>query len=161
VQAAGTTGLPLGASARSVELWFKTTSSAKQMLFDYGTPATNQQFSLSLNAGGASMTAWAGGSGSDKTFTPAAAVNDGLWHHLVTTYDGTSITLYVDGVALASQTAVRATVMDPYGFSIGAALNTLDPNSPGNFDGTIDDVSIYAAALNQATVTNHHQFGTP
>jgi hypothetical protein len=161
VQAAGTTGIPVGASARSVELWFKTTSSAKQMLFDYGTPATNQKFSLSLNAGGASMTAWAGGAGSDKTFTPTAAVNDGLWHHLVETYDGTSITLYLDGVALASQTAVRATVMDPYGFSIGAGLNTLDPNSPAYFDGTIDEVAIYTAALNQATVTNHHQFGTP
>ncbi|TCO51096.1 concanavalin A-like lectin/glucanase superfamily protein [Kribbella antiqua] len=160
-QAAGTTGLPVGASPRSVELWFKTTSSSQQMLFDYGTPATNQKFSLSLNAGGASMTAWAGGSGSDKTFTPASAVNDGLWHHLVKTYDGTSIGLYVDGVALAPQAAVRATVMDPYGFSIGAALNTLDPNSPAYFDGTIDEVAIYTAALNQATVTNHHQFGTP
>jgi hypothetical protein len=158
-QAAGTTGLPVGASARSVELWFTTTSSSKQMLFDYGTRATNQKFSLSIDAGGASMTAWAGGAGSDKTFTSAFAVNDGLWHHLVTSYDGTSIRIYVDGVALAPQAAVRATVMDPYGFSIGAALNTLDPNSTAYFDGMIDEVAIYTAALSQATVTNHHQFG--
>ncbi|MEU4391482.1 LamG domain-containing protein [Kribbella sp. NPDC023855] len=161
VRAAGTTGLPVGASARSVELWFKTTSSAKQMLFSYGTPATNQLFALSLNAGGASMTAWGGGSGSDKTFTPAAAVNDGLWHHLVKTYSGTSITLYLDGVALTPQSAVRATALDPYGFSIGAVPNSLDPNSPAYFDGTIDDVSLYTTALNQTTVTNHRQFGTP
>jgi hypothetical protein len=41
------------------------------------------------------------------------------------------------------------------------AEHPLDPHSPGNFDGTIDDVSIYTAALNQATVTNHQRFGTP
>ncbi|NEA31751.1 LamG domain-containing protein [Streptomyces sp. SID13031] len=161
VQAAGTTNLPIGASARSVELWFKTTSSAKQVLFDYGTLAVNKKFSLILNAGGASMMAWGWSTGSDKTFTLAAAVNDGLWHHVVKTYDGTSITLYIDGVALPAQAAVRATVMDPYGFSIGAALNTLDPNSPSYFDGTIDEVSFYTTALNQTTVTNHHQFATP
>ncbi len=36
VQMTGTTGIPVGASARSTELWFKTSSSARQVLFAYG-----------------------------------------------------------------------------------------------------------------------------
>ena len=120
VQATGTTGMPTGAGVRSVEAWFKTTSSAQQVLFSYGSLANTQEFGLWLDTGGAAMTAWGYGTGNDKTFTLAAAVNNGAWHHVVKTYDGTSITLYVDGVALTPQTATRSTVMDAYGFGIGA-----------------------------------------
>jgi hypothetical protein len=161
VQAVSTTSIPIGASSRSVELWFKTSSAARQVLFNYGTPATNQEFGLWLNAGGTTMTAW--GSSSDKTFTMpgATAVNDGAWHHVVKTYDGTSIALYIDGVGLTPQTATRNTVMDAYGFGIGAVISPMDTtNSGGYFNGSLDEVSFYTTALNQATVTSHYQLGT-
>ncbi|MHB8273468.1 MAG: LamG-like jellyroll fold domain-containing protein [Dermatophilaceae bacterium] len=160
VQAVGTTGIPVGASLRSVEMWFKTTSVARQVLFNYGTRANAQDFGLWLNAGGASMTAWGFGAGNDKTFTLASAVNDGTWHQVVKTYDGTTITLYIDGVALPSQTATRGTVMDSYGFGIGAVISTGDANSGGYFTGSLDEVSLYTTVLNQTTVTNHYQLGT-
>ena len=38
------------------------------------------------------------------------------------TYNGTSLTLYIDGVALPAQAATRATAMDMYGFGIGAII---------------------------------------
>jgi hypothetical protein len=159
VQAVGTTAIPVGASVRSVEMWFKTTSAARQVLFAYGTLATNQEFGLWLNAGGSSMTAW--GSAGDKTFALPSAVNNGVWHQVVKTYDGTNITVFIDGVALASQAATRATVMDSYGFSIGAVVNPADAtNVGGYFNGSLDEVSFYTTALDQATVTNHYQLGT-
>lgn len=154
VQMTGTTGFPAGATARSVEMWFKTSSPARQVLFSYGTRANDQEFGLWLNAGGGSMTAW--GIGSDKTFTPSSAVNDGSWHQVVKTYDGSSITIYIDGVALPSQAATRSTVMDSYGFGIGAIINPADTNSGGFFTGWLDEVSFYTTALNQTTVTNHY-----
>jgi hypothetical protein len=159
VQAVGTTGLPVGASVRSVELWFKTSSAARQVLFNYGTLGTNEEFGLWLNAAGTSLTAF--GKVNDNTFTPAAALNNGAWHHVVKTYDGTTITLYVDGVALTPQAATRATVMDAYGFGIGAVIVPGDAAASGGyFNGTLDEVSFYTTTLDQTTVTNHFQLGT-
>jgi hypothetical protein len=103
------------------------------------------------------MQAWGFGAGNDKTFTMPAAVNNGVWHQVVLTYSGTTLTLYIDGVALAPQTATRATVMDQYGFGIGAIINPSDGNSGGFFNGSIDEVSFYTTVLDQTTVTNHYQ----
>lgn len=156
VQMTGTTGIPSGAAARSVEMWFKTSSSARQVLFSYGQKATDKEFGLWINPGGTLMTAW--GSNGDNTFA-LASVNDGNWHQVVKTYSGTSITIYIDGVALPSQVATRSTGMDSYGFGIGAIINPSDNlNSGGFFNGSIDEVSLYTIPLDQTTVTNHYAF---
>ena len=152
---AGTTGLPVGTSSRSVEMWFKTTSSGKEVLFSYGALGTNQAFGLWLNAGGASMTAW--GNGDDKTFTLSSAVNDGNWHQVVKTYNGTQIQLYIDGAPLTAQNATRATTTNSYGFVVGAILNPASSNYGNFFDGSLDEVSLYNTVLSQATVTSHYE----
>ena len=160
VQMTGTTGIPVGAAARSVEAWFKTSSAARQVIFDYGSLAATQEFGLWIDAGGATMSAWGFGSGNDKVFTMPAAVNNGAWHQVVLTYNGTTLTLYIDSVALATQAATRSTVMDAYGFGIGAVINPGDANSGGFFNGSIDEVSFYTTVLTQTDVTNHYQLGT-
>ncbi|MBA3781105.1 MAG: LamG domain-containing protein [Nocardioides sp.] len=159
VQVTNSTGLPAGAGVRSIEAWIKTTSTARQVLFGYGSVATSQQFALWLDAGGGSMTAWGSGTGNDKVFALANPLNDGRWHHVVQTYDGTSLTIYIDGVALPSQQATRNTVMDRYGFGIGAIINPSDGNSGGYFNGWMDEVAFYTSVLSQATVTEHFQLG--
>jgi hypothetical protein len=158
VQAVGTTGIPVGATVRSVEMWFKTSSAARQTLFSYGTLGTNQEFGLWLNAGGTTMTAW--GKAGDKSFTMPYAVNDGVWHQVVKTYDGTNITVYIDGVGLTPQAATRATVMDANGFGIGAVIVPGDAAASGGyFNGTLDEVSLYNTTLSLATIQTHYQFG--
>ncbi|MDQ3155451.1 MAG: LamG domain-containing protein [Actinomycetota bacterium] len=160
VNMTGTTGIPVGAATRSVEMWFKTSSASRQTLFAYGAGATNQEFGLWIDAGGTSMTSWGYGGGNDKQFPLPYAVNDGNWHNVVETYNGTTLVIYIDGVALTSQAATRATVMDPTGFVIGAVIRSSDGNFGGFFNGSIDEVSFYTSVLSQATVTNHYQLGT-
>ena len=141
-------------------LWFKTSSAARQVLFRYGSGATTQEYGLWIDAGGATMTAWGWGTGNDKVFTMPSAVNNGAWHQVVMTYNGTSLTLYIDGVALAAQAATRGTAMDMYGFGIGAIIRPGDGNSGGFFTGSIDEVSFYTSVLNQTQVTDHYQLGS-
>ena len=160
VQMTGTTGIPVGASSRSVEAWFKTSSAARQVLFDYGNLNTNQEFGLWVDPGGTTMTAWGWGGGNDKTFTMPSAVSNGVWHQVVLTWNGTTLILYIDGVALAPQTATRDTVMDAHGFGIGAVVNPDDTNSGGFFNGSIDDVSLYTSVLSPATVITHYLLGS-
>lgn len=159
VQAATTSGLPTGAAARSVELWFRTTSSAQQTLFDYGSATANGMFGLWIKPGGTAMTAWGYGSGNDRDFTMPYSVIDGNWHHVVETYNGTSITLYIDGVALPAQTATRTTVVNATGFTIGAVSTAGDANSGFSLLGSIDEVSLYSTALTGATVSAHYGLG--
>ena len=160
VQMTGTAGFPVGAAVRSTELWLKTSSSARQVLFRYGTGANTQEYGLWLDSGGSSMTAWGFGGGNDKVFTLASAVNNGAWHQVVLTYNGTSLTLYVDGVARPTQAATRNTAMDAYGFGIGAVIRPNDGNSGGFFNGSIDEVSFYTSALTAQQVADHYALGT-
>ena len=78
----------------------------------------------------------------------------------MTTYDGTSLTVYIDGVSLGSQTATRNTVLESYGFGIGAIIAPDDINSGRYFNGVLDEVSFYTTALTQATISNHYALGT-
>jgi hypothetical protein len=159
VQMTNTTGIPVGSSSRSVEAWFKTSSTARQVLFDYGSLGNGQEFGLWVNAGGSGFTAWGWGGAYDMTFPTAAPVTDGQWHQVVVTFDGSTLTVYVDGVALPTQATTRSTVMDAHGFGIGAVINPDDSNSGGYFTGSIDEVSLYTTVLSQATVTNHYVLG--
>src|SRR6185437_6588793 len=122
---------------------------AQQVLFAYGASGNTQEYGLWLNSGATGMTAWGFGCGNDIVFTMPAAMNDGLWHQVIETYNGTNLTLYIDGTALTPQAATRSTVLDMYGFSIGAILRSSDGNYGEFFTGSIDEVSFYTTTLTQ------------
>ena len=159
LQATSPTGLPIGAAARSVELWFKTTRATQQTLFTYGTPAGAGEFGLILNSGAASVTAWGGDAATNPSFTLPAAVNDGMWHYIVESFSGTAVDVFIDGTALAPQNAARLTVLDSYGFQLGAVVTPGDAKSGFYFAGTFDEVAVYNKALTPTDVTNHYQLG--
>ncbi|HEX8632208.1 MAG TPA: LamG-like jellyroll fold domain-containing protein, partial [Catenuloplanes sp.] len=157
-QALATTGIPIGAAPRSVEMWFKTTSVARQTLFEYGSFGDTQEFGLYLRANNNDIVAWGfGGAGKDITFPLATPVTDGAWHHVVNTYDGTTLAVYIDGVLLGAEATVRNTVMDVDGsFGIGAALPlTGNGNSGGYFNGSLDEVSLYSTVLGAQKIADH------
>ena len=78
--------------------------------------------------------------------------SSGEWHHIVGTYDGTQLQLYVDGVAAGDPVPHTGTIlpMPKGGFlSIGSedGRRTNDPNDRRYFSGDIDAVAIYGRAL--------------
>jgi hypothetical protein len=153
------TGLPTGSSSRSVELWFKTSATTQQALFAYGSYANGEEFGLWINAGGSGFTGWGWGAAYDATFNASSNVEDGKWHQVVETYNGSTLIVYLDGVSLGSGAMTRNTVVDSYGLQIGAVVDPGDPNSGFNFKGSLDEFSLYNAALTQTQVTNHYQLG--
>lgn len=84
------------------------------------------------------------------------SVTDGQWHHLATTYDGTKILLYVDGVRQRHNMAWNGKVpANSYDLTIG--INLVDPNPQYNevgasFDGLIDEPMIFNRALSPAEI---------
>ncbi len=90
-----------------------------------------------------------------------AYVNDDKWHHLVGTYDGSSMSLYIDGVLDNSISAfgVAANTNDPV--KIGACTSVSGgTSSSANFNGLIDDVAIYNRALTLQEVKGLFQYGS-
>ena len=92
-------------------------------------------------------------------------VNNGLPHHIVGTYDGQYVRIYVDGV-YAKVTDVGASYPITYNYANIFAI-AANPDTTTGFDapnflpGTIDEVSVYSAALTPAQIREHFLAYTP
>ena len=146
-------------NAISFSAWFKTTNTSTQTIWSaldnsvqkHFLRISNTQFRLRLtDSAGALLTL-------DNTLT----TQDGNWHHVAFTTDGTTTTdgvvVYFDGVALSNK-----------GTLANGGLITTNKNNIGtyaattwNFNGSIDEVSLYASELSQSDVTDIYNGGEP
>lgn len=84
-------------------------------------------------------------------------IDDGAWHHVVATFDGTTPILYVDGSSITLGTEqVAAGGTEALDLRIGDFAVT-----GYNFSGQIDDARIYDYALTQAQVAWLYNRGKP
>jgi lysophospholipase L1-like esterase len=85
---------------------------------------------------------------SDVTLGAAAPV--GQWVHLVGTYDGADVKLYVNGVLQFSSPHSGTLSTDTTGITIGASHNDAALTPSEAFSGRVDEVTIYGQALTAA-----------
>ena len=88
--------------------------------------------------------------------TSTTTINANTWYHVVGTYDGSTIRVYVNGMA-AGQKAVAGTMMN----GVGSATSTITlgaraSNNVNWFQGLIDDVVIYRRALVPEEIRAHY-----
>lgn len=92
--------------------------------------------------------------GTAFTVSPAAAparVWDGAWHHVVGTFDGHNVRLYLDGGQVADGSPTDRTI--GYGIqSTASYIGTYRGGCVLGFTGDIDDVRIWDSALTAAEV---------
>jgi hypothetical protein len=102
-------------------------------------------------------------------YTTANILTAGQWHHLAVVYDGTTPSLYVNGV-LQTPTVTRqdgvAITQDEIN-AIRVLPNTAAPLILGDrgyggwaFSGDIDELAVYASGLSPSQVLAHYQNGT-
>ena len=78
-----------------------------------------------------------------RTGPGVTSVNDGEWHHVAGTYDGTAMKLYVDG-----NLDMEAPITGPLSPDADPVFMGENPQwTNRHFDGWIDDVRIYSRAL--------------
>ncbi len=104
--------------------------------------AKDTDYELRVTAGGTIELDWNG----STRISSAAAINDGRWHHVSVVKNGSTATLYIDGVQDGN-----ASVVDPVGstssyFSIGVVWANKSTIST-SFDGDIDEIRIWDTAL--------------
>jgi hypothetical protein len=135
----------------SVEAWVNTTDTGlvevvRKRLYGYG-------IDLGGSAAGIPNFFIYDAGGQQRVASGAVSVNDGSWHQLVGTYDGSAVRLYVDGVLAGLSNASGPVYYQSGGIAIGRA---------GDWNGyyvggSIDDVAIYGTAITSARVREHYQ----
>jgi RHS repeat-associated protein len=86
----------------------------------------------------------------------SAALTVGVWHHLVGTYDGATVRIYVDGV-LSASTAYAGSINNPASPFVWIGRNAVNSTY---FNGSIDEVAIYGTTLSAARVAAHYAAGS-
>jgi signal peptidase I len=138
-----------GQAAFTIETWFRTTSAAGGTLAAFtaaqtGTNTTADR-ALYLTTAGKIALGVRPTSSTTKATTTSASYNDGAWHHVVATLSGTSTVIYVDGVAVVTDTTNK-TVQTAAGYwRVGYAPLGGLPSAPTNgfFVGSVDGTTIY------------------
>jgi hypothetical protein len=74
------------------------------------------------------------------------------WHHIVATYNGSFMRLYMDGVEQSSGAATGSILYDNNTVLIGADSNQADHTPDEGWSGAIDEVLIYNRALNETEI---------
>lgn len=87
--------------------------------------------------------------GSRSVESAATIMDDGQFHHVACTYDGTDLKVFVDGeLSRCQATTAGIPTSGTSGLAIGANLTGADtaPSFSGKFVGGIDDVRVWARA---------------
>jgi Concanavalin A-like lectin/glucanases superfamily len=162
-------------NAFSVECWVKPNDTSFAALVSHATPISSQTvgyrgdpnvngWSLYQNGGAPGNFSFhlyngvAGGGPEPKEF---AIYSTTEWQHVAAVFDGTFVTLYVNG--LQSVTPVALSTVNPavYAPNFWCPIEIGASGMNGRmFNGSIDEVAIYSNALSSAQIEAHFEAGT-
>ena len=148
----------------SISFWFRTRFSQTQIpVSKRDNTSPLRGWSIYQDATGKYYWILCSTSGSDFIqVNTANAYNDGNWHHMITTYDGTSSTngmnIYVDGVL--DTTGATGTLSNTIVDITPMQISGRDGGNLG-FVGNIDDVAIFNKELDGYDVVDIYNNGIP
>lgn len=127
-----------GSNPRTIALWIKPEATGYDSgLVSWGASATGSRWSFKyLPGNGGLRVEWQGGGMNSVS----GGLNDGSWHHVAVTFDGTeTVTLYVDGVEDASTTTsiINTSSAGEEDVEIGSYRGSF------YYKGEFDDVRVY------------------
>lgn len=153
-----TTGTWMDAAAITVEAWIKYDSTtANGYIADRDNNGSARDWRLFINntTGRLDFTVWNSG-GTAYTLNPTTALTINTTYHVVGTFDGTNIKLYVDGVQIGTAACtgnVRTTAQK-------ICIGSFNESTSNRFNGVLDEVAYYGTALSAARVLAHYDAGT-
>ena len=115
--------------------------SNQSFTLDLGDNSTNPDFGIRLS------------SNVSVVLNSSRGIPTGAWTHLVGTYDGTVIAIYVDGMRDTSMVVASPTSLKSTSTTITIGAHDEDTTSDINrFDGAIDDIRVYNRALSYVEI---------
>ncbi len=148
-----------GAGSWTIGMWIKTSTAGAVYAYQGDGGWTSGNMSFYLNAGNTTSGTHAGGvSYAQGWQTGTAVCNDGNWHYVVMTRNGSATVLYVDGSVDASTSSWGAGTGVGKQLWIGASGDSAD--GAAGLNGLIDEVSVYNTALTLTQVQSLYAAGT-
>ncbi|MGI8604415.1 MAG: lamin tail domain-containing protein [Verrucomicrobiales bacterium] len=153
--------LNFGAAKRfSFEVWVKGPPAQEEgaAIIAKGGGGGGEQFALDLVGGRYRFFSWDGGSPNTVVIASSTVAPNNTWQHLVGVFDQSQnlMRLYVNGVQAAAATPRPTLLSSTHEISIGARQNAGSAAYDLNFQGVVDEVSIYPRALTPAEITAHY-----
>ncbi len=150
----------------TVSAWFKTTmnnNSQVAIIVNKGGFGADGSNVVDMNYGiwltgsnqgviGKVQAGFEDANGRDYFVTSPNTYNDGQWHYVVLTYDGSTLRLYVDG-SLVSSLSTNGAVPD-YNWDTPLTIGKNSLDNSRYFIGDIDEVRVYNRALNAQEVSD-------
>jgi hypothetical protein len=96
-------------------------------------------------------------SGGYSSVTLGGSSPSGQWVHVVGTYDGSTVKLYVNGAQSFSTPHSGTFASDTTGITVGATHNDSSGTAEEAFNGKVDDINIYPYALTAQQVQQLYQ----
>jgi hypothetical protein len=170
--------LPAGfkTSAFSVSFWVKNISAGTYKMAAEPEGAANDGRGWGLTVSSSTVIFSLGSASGAFTALTASGLNlnDGSWHHVVATYDGTNSAIYIDGVSSASASpgiTINWTDNAAFGpvpatFYVGANHNSnaTGPTTTADLSGQatilLDEMQIYSRAISSSEVTTLYNGGS-
>ena len=143
----------------SISVWAKTAATEANGNYFKTYVDSNNNISLLYNAASNEVRInYKGGGTSVVAVTTEGIEDDGLWHHIVGTWNvtGDAITLYLDGEKQSTTASLPTFSGTPTASSIGN-----NAAGGGYFIGNIDEVSFFNITLSDADVTTLYNEGLP
>ncbi|MFC6713178.1 PKD domain-containing protein [Branchiibius cervicis] len=154
----GSAGPVVGPSTYTEESWFKTTTTAGGKIMGFGDQQTGNSGNYDrhvymLPSGQLVFGTW---TGQTNLATSSAAYNDGNWHYVVATQGSDGMTLYVDGVVVATNAQTSQQAYNGY-WRVGGDSSWAGSNY---FAGTIDEAAFYSSELSPRQIAAHYNAAT-
>ncbi|NLP57043.1 LamG-like jellyroll fold domain-containing protein [Lutibacter sp. B1] len=148
----------------SIEAWVfqeaTNSSSRSNMIVTKGTSSTSvtsrywRGYCLDIDYNNYPRFRWWDNSGNlIIDITTTNAITNNQWRHLAVTYDGTTATLYIDGISVGNDTFSGALVNNNFNFIIGAMYYSYSSvEALDYFNGAIQEVRIWDTALSEVQI---------
>ena len=148
------------ASAVTMEAWINARSLTMPSGFRlfYGFPGQLATYlGLYNNGSGAKVVVSMVIGGVQKSFVAGPTVAADTWYHVVATYDGATLTLYMNGAAVGQVAGLSGLVGIG---SSGMRIGSYPSAGTFGFDGRVDEAAIYARALSAGQIATHYALRT-
>ena len=148
------TGVPVGNSPYTIEAWVNPHKHSENGIVGWGDSKDNTGTTLRLNKDGQVVHSWGGGSDliltKSNSKLDAKTWVDDMWFHIAVTYDGTTRTIFLNGVNCKNDRPGK-----PHA-AVAGELRIGSTELSNYFDGSIAEVRIWEVARSGDEI-NHYK----
>jgi glucuronoarabinoxylan endo-1,4-beta-xylanase len=138
----------------TIETWVKVSSAVNwNRIFDFGNGTTTYMFLTPQNGstGKIRFAITTSGGGGEQQISGTSALVAGVWYHVAVTRNGNTGVLYVNGVAVGTNSAMTLSPSS-LGSTVNNYLGRSQFSADPYFNGALDEFRIYSVALSPSEI---------